>query len=200
MVCEPTAAAARAARFRRVIRLLWPDRNPVRRMTDRVEALILASLAVTFLAAAPLAVIATEHAVYGAAASKAEAERVAWHQVRAVLLENAAALGYSGPEAPALWTSPGGARQTGMVATPAGARSGSTVQIWTDASGDQTGPPLTPTQVRGEAVVFAAFAPVVLGLLLLGAGVLAHVLLARRRLAGWEAEWRATGPQWTRQR
>jgi hypothetical protein len=25
-------------------------------------------------------------------------------------------------------------------------------------------------------------------------------VLGRRRLAAWDAEWRATGPQWTRQR
>jgi hypothetical protein len=36
--------------------------------------------------------------------------------------------------------------------------------------------------------------------MLLAAGQLAHFLLGRRRLAAWDAEWRATGPQWTRQR
>jgi hypothetical protein len=37
-----------------------------------------------------------------------------------------------------------------------------------------------------------------LGLLLLCAGMVAHSRLERRRLATWDAEWRVTGPQWTR--
>ena len=35
------------------------------------------------------------------------------------------------------------------------------------------------------------------GLLLLAAGVLARRMLDRRRLRAWEAEWRASGPQWS---
>jgi hypothetical protein len=43
--------------------------------------------------------------------------------------------------------------------------------VWADAADRLTGPPLQAPQVRGQAV-----------------------------LAAWDAEWRATGPQWTRQR
>jgi hypothetical protein len=200
MGCEP-AAATRADRAVRVLRLLWPDRNPLRRRCDRFEALILAALVVAFLVAAPLVVIATEHAVYGDAARRAQGERAAWHQVKAVLLDKPATFGYSaGPEALAWWTAPGGARRTGLVTTPINARIGSTVRIWTDASGQQTGPPLSPGQVRGAAVAFAIVAPLVLGIVLLGAGITVRVRLARRRLTAWDAEWRVAGPQWSRQR
>jgi hypothetical protein len=37
-------------------------------------------------------------------------------------------------------------------------------------------------------------------MIVLCAGQLARVALDRRRLAAWDAQWRATGPQWTRQR
>jgi hypothetical protein len=74
------------------------------------------------------------------------------------------------------------------------------VSVWIDAAGRLTGPPLQPLQVRGRAVLAAIFAPVVLGEVLLCVGQLAHYLLERRRLAAWDADWRATGPQWTRQR
>ena len=60
------------------------------------------------------------------------------------------------------------------------------------------GPPLQPLQVRGQAALSAVLAPVVVGLMALCAGQLAHNELGRRRLAAWETEWRATGPQWTR--
>jgi hypothetical protein len=69
-----------------------------------------------------------------------------------------------------------------------------------DAAGRLTGPPLRRLQVQGQAALAAILAPVVLGLVLLCAGQLAHFLLGRRRLAAWDAEWRATGPQWTRRR
>jgi hypothetical protein len=69
--------------------------------------------------------------------------------------------------------------------------------VWADAAGRLTGPPL---QVRGQAFLAAVLAPVLLGEMLLAAGQLAHFLLGRRRLAAWDAAWRATGPQWTRQR
>ena len=199
MGCESTAVMP-PARARRAIRLLWPDRNPLRRTVDRAEAAILAALALVFLATAPLAVILTGHIAYSDGARRAFAERIAWQQVPAVLLARAVDLGYSAqPEAPARWTAPGGVRHTEMVDAPAGARAGSTVMVWTNAAGEQTGPPLTPAQVQGYAMVSASLAPVVLGAMLLGAGVLARVLLARRRLSAWDAEWRATGPQWSRQ-
>jgi hypothetical protein len=41
---------------------------------------------------------------------------------------------------------------------------------------------------------------VALGYLLPCAGLLACGLLGRRRLAAWDADWRATEPQWTRRR
>ena len=72
--------------------------------------------------------------------------------------------------------------------------------VWVDATGQLTGPPLQPSQVRSQAQLAAIIAPFVLGFILLWAGQLAKHLLDRRRLAGLDAEWRATGPQWTRQR
>ena len=44
-----------AARAIRVVRGLWPDRNPLRRTLDRIEGVIVGGLAVVFLAGAPLA-------------------------------------------------------------------------------------------------------------------------------------------------
>ena len=41
----------------RVLRGLWPDRNPLRRTIDRAEAVVVAGLAVVFLAGVPLAAV-----------------------------------------------------------------------------------------------------------------------------------------------
>ena len=189
-------------RAARVVRGLWPDRNPLRRTLDRVEGVVVGGLAPAFLAGAPLAAAAAGHLTYMYGARTAHAQQAAWHQVPAVLLVNAPTTGYSGylPQVRARWTAPDGAERTGAVPAQPGERAGSTVMIWADAAGRLTGPPLEAQQVRGRAFLAAVVAPVVLGLLLLTAGQLAHFLLVRRRLAAWDAEWRATGPQWTRQR
>lgn len=189
------------SRAARVVRGLWPDRNPLRRTIDRVEALVVAGLAVAFLAGAPLAAAAAGHLVYVFGSRTVDAQRAAWHQVPAVLLAAAPTSGYAAdPEVQARWTAPDGARRTGAVLARPGQRAGSTVMVWVDAAGRLTGPPLQASQVHSQAVLAAILAPVVLGLALLCAGQLASCLLDRRRLAAWDAEWRAIGPQWTTQR
>ena len=193
--------AARAGRVMRVARSLWPDGNPLRRAVDRAEAAIVAALMVAFLAVAPMAAGVAGHIAYGEGVRAAQAERAGWHQARAVLLARAVTAGYGWrAEAPAAWTAPDGAKRAGLVPAPPGARAGSTVEMWTDAAGRLTGAPLSPAQVRGQEVLAAVLAPVALGLVLLGAWALAHWLLGRRRLAAWDEEWRATGPQWSRLR
>jgi hypothetical protein len=185
----------------RVVRGLWPDRNPLRRTLDRVEGVVVGGLAVAFLAGAPLAATAAWQFVYGLGARTAHAQQASWRQVPVVVQAAAPTDGYSGyqPVVRAEWTAPDGARRTGTVPVPPGTPAGRTVRVWVDKAGRLTGPPLQPRQVRGQAVMAAVLVPVVLGEVLLCAGQLAHYLLGRRRLAAWEADWRATGPQWTRQ-
>ncbi|HXZ75724.1 MAG TPA: hypothetical protein VEH31_33315 [Streptosporangiaceae bacterium] len=191
-----------AARAMRVVRGLWPDRNPLRRRLDRVEGVVVGGLAVAFLAGAPLAAAIAGHLTDAYGARTAHAQQAAWHQVPAVLLATAPTTGYTGylPQVRARWRAPDGARRTGTVPAQPGERAGSTVMVWADAAGRLTGPPLQAQQVRGQAFLAAVLAPVLLGEMLLAAGQLAHYLLGRRRVAAWDAEWRVTGPQWTRQR
>jgi hypothetical protein len=193
--------AAVKARATRVARGLWPDRNPLRRTLDRLEGLLVGGLAVAVLVGAPLAAVVAGYAAYSYGVRAAYAQQAAWHRVPAMLLVAAPTYGYTGyePMVRAQWTAPGGLRRTGEVPAPPGERAGSTVRVWVDAAGRLTEPPLQLWQVRGQAALAAIGAPVVLGLVLLCAGLLAHYLLGRRRLAAWDADWRAIGPQWTRQ-
>lgn len=189
------------ARLARALRGLWPDRNPLRRGIDRAGAGILATLLVTFLAGAPLAAMTAGRAAYDMASRQQHTQQAAWHRVPAVFLaapEEATA--YSQAEARARWTAPDGSSHTGDIAAPLTAQAGTSVTVWVNASGRLTGPPLQPSQVADRQMLAAILAPLVLGLILLAAGGLAHRLLDRRRLAAWEAEWRAYGPQWTRYR
>jgi hypothetical protein len=184
----------------RVVRGLWPDRNPLRRTVDRVEGVVAGALAVAFLAGVPLAAVAAWHAAYRYGAHAAHVQQSARRQVPAVVLATAPTFGYSGDESmvQARWTAPDGTRHTGEVLAPLGTGAGGMVRVWTDAAGRPAGPPLQPLQVKNQATLAAILAPVLLGEVLLAAGQLAHYLLGRRRLAAWEAEWRAIGPQWSR--
>jgi hypothetical protein len=185
----------------RAVRGLWPDRNPLRRTVDRAEAVVVAALAVAFLAGAPLAAVAAGHYAYAHTSRTAAAQRAVRHQVPAKLDITVPASGYSDQATVrASWTAPGGRRHTGMVPAPAVAPVRGMVMIWINQAGWLTGPPLHPAQARGQAVLAAILAPLVLGMIVLCAGQLARVALDRRRLAAWDAQWRATGPHWTRQR
>jgi len=86
------------AGIRRAVRGLWPDRNPLRRTVDRVEAVAVAALAVVFLAAAPVAALTAGHVAYRMA-SRSCIKQAAWQQVPAVLPATAPASGYGEDQA-----------------------------------------------------------------------------------------------------
>ena len=103
--------------------------------------------------------------------------------------------------AQARWTAPDGTRHTGAVLASPGTRAGRAVMVWVDAAGRFTGhPPLQLSQVRGQVVLATMFTPLAVGFILLGAGLLSHAVLGRRRLAAWDVDWQATEPQWTKGR
>jgi hypothetical protein len=185
------------ARAARAVRGLWPDRNPLRRTLDRVEAAVAGGLVVAFLAGAPLAALTTEHAVYRTWSRIADAQQAAWHQVPAVLLAAVPVSGSGDGQVSARWRAPDGRRRTGTVPAPSGARAGRTVAVWVDAAGQPTGPPVTLSQVRAIAALAAVLACIAVGFLVACAGLLARSMLGQRRLAAWDADWQATEPQWT---
>lgn len=188
--------APRCGWMRRRLWRLWPDRNPLRRRCDRLEAVILAGLVVAFVLGGSLAALTASRWAYDAALRTEHAGQAAWHQVRAVLLTTAQ--GWSPATARARWTAPDGARRTGWVPAPAGATAGTTVRVWADAAGRPAEPPLRYSQVVGQAVMAAIAAVFAVAMLLGGAGWLARRVTDRLRLAAWDAEWRATGPNWSR--
>jgi hypothetical protein len=193
-------AVPRVTWYGRWLRGLWPDRNPLRRAADRMEAAVLAGLLAAFAVGAPLAALFAGHWSYAVGLRVERAQQSTWHQVPAVLLADAPYPGYSGygMDVRARWTARNGVRRSGVISVPGGARAGRTVPVWVDASGGLAGPPLRHAQVIGQVALAALLAPVGLGLLLLCAGMVAHYRMERRRLAAWDAEWRVTGPQWTR--
>jgi hypothetical protein len=185
---------------------LWPDRNPLRRASDRIQTAVIAAALLAFLIGGPLIAIGAGHWAGTIAARVQQAQQDSWRQVPAVLLANAGsslAVGYGGESAAevrARWTAPDGAVRTGNVPAPAGALKGARVPIWVDGTGQLTGPPLRPDQATGQAFLAAVTAPLVLGFVILCLASVVIRVLDRRRMAAWDADWQATEPRWTSRR
>ena len=198
-------ATSRRMPLAALMRRWRPDRNPLRRTADRVEAAVMAALVVVFLAGAPLAALAA--AEWAAAGSmRAERAQARWHRVPAVLLQNVPEPAHAmfqasvDPLARTRWTAPGGAPRAGEVYAPGGARAGAIVMVWTDGSGRLAGTPLQRADVAAREALAALLAAVLVTAVLAAAGMFARRALDQRRLAAWDADWSETGPQWTGRR
>lgn len=178
-------------RAARAVRRLRPDRNPLMRTLDRVEAAVGAGLAIAFLAGAPLAAIEAGHFASSIGSRAGRSQQAALHHVPAVVLAPVPASGASPTGRPR------GGRPIGHIPVPPGARAGATVTVWVDVSGQVTGPPLELRRGRDQAALAPMLAFIAVGVIVLCTGRLAFGALDRRRLAVWEADWRATEPQWT---
>ncbi|MGH3170412.1 MAG: Rv1733c family protein [Trebonia sp.] len=195
----------RGSWLRRAIRGTRPDRNPLRRRSDRVEVYVLAGSLAVAIAVTPFAAHLAGEAGHAAAQNAERNELASSHEVKAVVLQSVGGTpsDYSFDSvypAEVRWSSPGGHDRTGQVAMPAGTRKGATVDVWVDTAGQLTSPPLNAGQVAGQADLASAGAIAGIALLYLCESVLVRQLATRRRLAAWDAEWAVTGPAWNRQR
>ncbi len=191
-------------RLARLARWLGFDRNPLRRGTDRIEAALRLVLMIMVVAAVPAAAVVAGQRADHSALNRAHAQQAADHLVNAVLLQQAPATGSPDPYtsvqtawAQARWQPPGLPTRTGEVLATAGARKGSSVRTWIDASGAVTNPPLDHRDITGEVCVAVIATCLASWLVLLASSALARRALDRRRLSAWDAEWRASGPLWS---
>ena len=186
-----------ARRWLRRGRGWWPDRNPLRRVCDRAEAALVTVLVAVFLAGAPLLAVSAGRWAPDGGPRPGHAQRAGWHQVPAVLRTTTIWRFAPSPvPAWARWTAPAGVPHTGRVLAPAGFAVGAVVKVWVDAAGRLAGPPAPPGRHDGRAPAEGLVAALLLAELLWGAGLAAHAVVDRRRLAAWDAAWRAIGPIW----
>lgn len=187
----------------RAVRGARPDRNPLRRGTDRLETYLLVGLFAATAAGAPFAAQAASHASYINALHVQQEQLATRHQVPAVLTQNAPATGYSLSGevlAPASWTSVAGVHRSGNVPAEQGSPKGTAVTVWTDnANGSLDSPPLTDAEVasQADAAMVGTIAGVAIACLGGAAGI--RRLLNRRRMAAWDADWLATAEAWNHQ-
>jgi hypothetical protein len=197
-----TSRQPRSTWIGRFLRGRVPDRNPLRRRTDRVETAILASLLAVMCATAPFLAAAASGAENATSLRELHVQQATCHQVKATLLDDAQDTGgypFVIAEAHLRWTIPDGRIITELLRVPVGSQAGTVISMWVD----QSGQPITPllrTQIP-ERDDFAAMAAVAgLGAVLLAAGLAVRRTLNRRRMSAWAVDWMVTEPRWNTRR
>jgi len=189
--------------WRRLTRRLGPDRNPLRRRSDLIEAWLVPAMIVAFLALGPVVAVTAGLWVRADNAAARQAQ-LSWHRVPAVLLAAAPGpmMSDNGANSWVDWTqarwTANGRPWLGKVPAAAGTRAGTTVAVWLDRAGNVQAAPLTPAQARHRVVDAAWMALAAFAALLAALALLGRRILDRRRLAAWETAWQAISPQWGR--
>ncbi len=187
-------------------RLLRPGDDPLVRDVDRAERATVLACVVLAVLLVPVALIAGS-LTYRALADSAAVEAATHHRTVAVLTEDVPPGGgreYAGsttPSARARWRLPDGTTRSGVVPVRNGTAAGDTVEVWLDASGAPTDPPMSTSDAVVTGIAVAAFGWLgAAGALALGWYGL-HTRFERRRMRGWADAWaafardrRASGP------
>jgi hypothetical protein len=196
-----------AGRTGRILRRMGFDRNPMRRSSDRVQAILRAVLVAIFLIGGPITAVNVSHQVEIAGLRAARAQAADWRRVPAVVVhEQLFAAAWRHPQTRRLaelsvrWMTPRGSSATGQILAGSPVAAGSTVPVWLDPSGRLTRPPLTRIEITDRQIGAAIATIAVLALLLRVAGKAIALALDRHRRARWEAGWLAVEPQWTNRR
>jgi hypothetical protein len=198
------AAEPRGSLLGRFVRGRRLDHNPLRRSSDRVETAMLAVMLIAFIVGAPFAAMTCGAWAHEIARQVQAMQQASRHQVAAVVVQAPSAShtagGYAAlePDAQARWTAPDGKVVTGEVPVPATTAARAVVPVWITRDGQLTDAPLQDTQVAGQADLASTFGVIALAVTLTVTGVLARRALDKRRMAAWDADWRATGRRWTR--
>ena len=187
----------------RMIRGARPDRNPLRRGTDRLETCLLVGLFAVIAVVTPFAARLVGHASYAAGLQARQEQLANRHPVQAALTKDAGPVsGYSISAyvlTPATWTSVTGVRRSGEVPAEPGSREGTSISVWTDGNGYLDSPPLDVSEVASQADAATVGVIVASGVVYIVGAAAIKQLLNRRRMAAWDADWAATAPTWNRQ-
>jgi len=181
-------------------RRLGIGRNPLRRGSDRIEALLFWSALLLALLVVPVAA-AVGTSVSAASERSAAQQRAVLRQVEAHTLEDGGPLypstpGQAGVRVRVGWQDELGVPHEGRTIVANGTKIGSVVTIWLERTGEIAKPPRQSTDSSAIGGL-VGITTVMTGWLLLAALFwLVRVPLDRRRAAAWEREWAEVSPRW----
>jgi hypothetical protein len=187
----------------RLVRLMLPARNPMRRGADRVEGYSLLFVVLAGTAMVPIMLMVGSLS-YANAMQTGEQRLRTRYEVVATLLEDAprtvvgaSAEGTDGSSRVlARWYPASGAPRTGRIPVEHHLAAGAEVTTWLDESGDPVNPPATKAgaAVAGVLVAVTGWLTAA-GFLGIGHAGLKY-LLDRRRYRAWGREWARVEPDW----
>jgi hypothetical protein len=168
----------------------WPfvqrlfGRNPLIRLSDRVEALVVVSAIVVSLLTAPMAAAAGT-AVYDSRSNVYAEQAQNRRTVTATVIDDSVALNppTKTMTARARWFA-AGTEHTGEVKARKTMKPGDSIEIWVDQDGAQVGRPITSAADEAVAAALAVWWSVIIAATALVAGT--RALLNRARHARWQ--------------
>ncbi|MFF7731710.1 hypothetical protein [Streptomyces sp. NPDC007984] len=166
-------------------------RNVLKRRVDVVEAWVVLTGWVLALVIGVIAGLVAADTVEQAV----EQQRAESRRVTAVVVKDAPGQPSTGSASDqrvwgkVRWTAPDGSTQRDEARVPPRASAGSTVQVWVNRGGDITAPPVSTGEAWLHIAMGGALAGAFAGSAVLGATRLTRLLLDRRRMAQWDAEW-----------
>jgi hypothetical protein len=183
-------------------RRLGIGKNPLRRRSDRIEAVVLWCGLVVALLLIPVAA-AVGTGVGNASAESAARQRAVLHEVKATTLENTERVVPSAPgdvvsRARVGYVDANGFARDGVTSVVIGTKAGDQVTIWLDRSGNIVPGPRSGADSSSFGATVGFLTLTGSWLLLWGIVRLARVPLDRRRARDWGNEWLAVAPRWLR--
>lgn len=180
--------------------------NGLLRRSDVFEAWAALLLGVLALLVAPAAGTVTGWVAHAEARQQAEYQAADRHPVQARLAADApeSVPAQSGVQigarypVPVRWTDRAGRTRTVTALVPAGLDRGDRTTVWLDGRGAVTTQPWGGYDIWSRTVSAALLVTLTVAGLAATARCALHRFLDRRRLAGWEREWRRVGPEWSR--
>lgn len=197
-----TSRQPRSTWTRRFLRGRIPDRNPLRRRTDRVETAILAGLLAVMCVTAPFLAVAASGWENAASLRELHVQQATSHQVKATVqgdVQHAGGYPFIITEGYLRWTTPDGRTITELLRVPVGAEAGTVIPLWINQAGEPFAP-LLRTQIPGRDALAAAIAVTSLVTVALTVGLAVRHTLNRRRLSAWAVDWMVTEPRWNTRR
>lgn len=194
---------ATGSRVRRALRWFVLGSGPLKRRSDRIQAVARVLVVLAVLATPAVGVagagVARHHLEATAAAQAAER-----HVVQAVVTASTTTTVQPDPaDAPVAvfranvtWPGPAGAPRSADVPAPRLVPVGSTLPVWVDRGGSPTAPPLDPARTGDQvATVVIATVMTTLAVTAAGYGLVCLVLDAARRRR-WARDWARFERQW----
>ena len=156
------------------------------RRADRTENAVFGALMAAFMGVSPFVANVAGRWADATLSRAAQAQRATLRQVPATLLQAAPGHRHDAreiPDTPAQWRSPDGLPRTGRVSAPAGAATGSRVEVWINQAGDVVVPPMEQAEIAHRVELAQGLAAAGFAAGLGTIGWLTRQSLGRRRQA-----------------